>query len=337
MAESLKTRKTELFFQIAYLVLLTAFIGYRSFFNTMIRKNLGILESSRLMNLWMIVAAVYILLKEIILRCYTKKDILFAIWIGLSFVASYYFHWTKWVELVPFLVVGAKKVPFDKILKTFLLIVGGIMLTAFAASELGYTSYLVYSQSYADGSLRMRHAFGTTYPTTFSEFVFFLSAAGLYVRRKKAGFADVAFLVFIGSFLKVYSDAKTDALCLFLLAGLATILMVQRQRRERGLRRSSLETKLSAWLVPVFPIVSTLMILLTIFYDPSSGIMRRLNGILTGRLEIGKKGYDQYGIFPGSWCCRAGPPDRTARCWQGGDQHLPHDVGCLRADRSLPH
>lgn len=282
------------FSEAVFLAIAAAFFLYRAFFNTTIRRAMQVKESNRFLNLIIILLVLIIFIREVAERCYSRIEIVSSIIFAGIFVASYYHCWEKWLQILPFLVIAAKDIPFDRIVKVYLAAVGGMILVAFIVSQAGYTSYLVYEQHTQGGALRLRHAFGTTYPTTFSEFIFFLSAAALYLRRKRAGILDALLLIVCGKLLRIYCDAKTGAICLYLLAVLALCLLLSRKAAgglvDRVLR------KLSALLILIFPLLSAVMVLLTIFYDPASPIMARLNRLLTGRLRVGNKGYSQYGL-----------------------------------------
>lgn len=280
-------------FEYLFLMFWAAFAGYRTFFNTMLQGNLGVRESNRLMNIWLVLIILYIFLKAVIVKCYSRRDILAAGLLLAFFVISYYHSWTKWMELVPFLIVAGKDVPFDKIVKIFLIIVGGELAAAYITSMIGYSDYTIYIKVTQDGNRTYRHAFGTTYPTTFSEFYFFLSAAALYLRRKKAAIIDVILLLFGAFFLNRYCDAKTDTICLVLLAVLAFFLFLKRYLRKRW---KQLIRMGSAVLIPIYCVSAVMMAWLTVHYDPSNALMWKLNQIITMRLEVGRRGYDRYGI-----------------------------------------
>jgi len=293
MQSRLQNYKYRALFQYSYLLLLAAFIGYRAFFNTMLQNAMGIKSSNRLLNIWLILAILYIVIKEYCLRCYTAKDMLIAFILSAICIVSYYHCWTKWLEIFPFLVIAAKDVPFEKIAKTFLMVISGMLIAGYLSSRLGFSTYLVYQRILADGSVELRRAFGTTYPTTFSEFIFFLSAAALYIRRRKATFIGASIFVLIGVLLNRYCDAKTDAVCLILLAILTLVLTLQRLLPDGF---AVITHKLSVLFIPIFPLFALVMIVLTVLYTPSSTVMERANRYLSTRLEIGKKGYDLYGL-----------------------------------------
>ena len=192
--------KIEKYTEIAYYILLVWFLAYRTFFNTMFRKDFGIKRVEGAETAWLVLMAALILFKLLKLQYYSRAEIAVSCILILLGILIRRTSDTYWILMFPLLTVGAKKVPFDRILKLFLK---------------------------ADGSLRVRSAYGTTYPTTFSEFVFFLSCAWLYLRRKKLNLVDLVLCGAVGVFLKIKCDAKTDALCMLLLAAVTGWIMVR--------------------------------------------------------------------------------------------------------------
>ncbi len=286
-------RKIEKYTEIAYYILLVWFLAYRTFFNTMFRKDFGIKRSEPIETAWLVLMAALILFKILKLRCYSYLELAAACVLILLGILVRRTSDTYWILMFPLVTVGAKKVPFDRILKIFLITVGGMLAVTAAAACAGLITNLVYLQPEPDGSLRVRSACGTTYPTTFSEFVFFLSCAWLYLRRRKLNLADPALCAGIGVFLKMKCDAKTDALCMLLLAAIAGWLLIRGRLPGKA---TGFFHRISVLLTGTMPLLAGGIILAARFYDPDNPLMFRINTILNTRLSLGKKGFRKYGV-----------------------------------------
>ena len=285
--------KIEKYTEIAYYILLVWFLAYRTFFNTMFRKDFGIKRAEGAETAWLVLMAALILFKLLKLQYYSRAEIAVSCILILLGILVRRTSDTYWILMFPLLTVGAKKVPFDRILKLFLITVGGMLAVTVAAACAGLITNLVYLQPEADGSLRVRSAYGTTYPTTFSEFVFFLSCAWLYLRRKKLNLVDLVLCGAVGVFLKIKCDAKTDALCMLLLAAVTGWIMVRGKLPEKA---REIFRRLSAVLIAAMPLMAGWIILAARYYNPDNPLLSRINTILNTRLSLGKKGFRKYGL-----------------------------------------
>ena len=207
--------------------------------------------------------------------------------------------------MFPLVVVGAKGVSFDRILKVYLTVNGIILGTAVVLSLCGVIRNYRYERwvqdlSYAGGGYTViRNSFGTTFPTTFSEFVFFWSGAWLCVRRKTVKYYDVLLLTVFSLVLYRFCDAVTDSICVGLLAIAAFWILLKKRLPERFVLFLK---KAGAVLILPMPLFSIGMCLLAGFYDAEDALWRLLDQELHLRLSYGNIGIRNYGIRPfGSW------------------------------------
>ncbi len=285
--------KTEKIAQICYDILLISFLAYRVFFNTMFRKDFGIKRCEMGELIWLIAAALLLAVKIFLMRCYSRGELVI---LGLLIVLCFTARWksdTYWIAFLPFVAGGAKKVPFERILKIFLITVGGMLLVTAIAAQSGFITNLVYLQPEPDGSIRVRSSFGTTYPTTFSEFIFFLSAAFFYLRRRKLKFYDPLLLAAVSAFLLYFCDARTDVLCVGLLAAAAVWSMIRKMLPDKV---KETFWKLSSLLTVTMPLLAGAVIIGAWRYYPDSRILSKVDALLNTRLSLGKKGFRKYGV-----------------------------------------
>lgn len=284
--------------ELGYIVCLTAFLAYRSFFNTMIRLDYGIKRCKPAEYCWLALMMLLIVIRTLYLRCYSKVELLIAVSFCISALLSWRHARVYWFLMVPLLIVGAKGIPFDRIVRTFLITVGTVIGIALILSLTGVISNLsyvrdIYTEEGRNGA--PRYAFGTTYPTTFSEFVFFLSAAWLYFRRKVVQFYDVALFVAIAVFLYKGSGAVTDAVCVVALAMIAVLMIVLRHMSAHA---GEVVHKLCAPLVAVTGLCAAVMTALMAGYDKTNETWVKLNEILHHRISLGSMGWKYIGVYP---------------------------------------
>ena len=290
--------KAQKWSDIAYIASLVAFLAYRSFFNTMIRHDFGIKRCKPAELCWLVFMALLIMFRALYLRCYSKVEFLIAVSFCVCILLSWRHARVYWFLMVPLLIVGAKGIPFERIVKVFLITVGAVIGVALILSLTGVITNLEYilyvdSKNHAKGIIASRYAFGTTYPTTFSEFVFFLSAAWLFLRRNMVKYYDVILLAAISAFLYKGSHAVTDTICVAALAVIALLVIVFRHRSSHVWK---IVHKLCAPLVMVTGLCTAVMTTLMILYDPSKASWKAWNRRLHYRLSLGHRGFKNYGI-----------------------------------------
>ena len=297
--------------EICYMVCLAVFLVYRAFDNTMIRKEFGITRCIPLEYCWMAVMILVIIVRIVYLKSYSKLELLAAV----SFCAAMFLAWRcsgrYWIEMISLLVAGAKGVSFDKIIKIFLITVGAVIGIAMVLSLAGVVTNLEYIRYVPDpsapgGSIGLkRYAFGTTYPTTFSEFVFFLSAAWLYMRRRSVKIFDVIGLAAVAVLLYKGADAITDVACVAALAVIALGVVIFRhiyggtgvdEHEHRQIPK--VLHILCAPLVAVTGVCAAAMTVMMICYDSAKSSWLTMDSLLHLRLSLGHAGLKEYGIHP---------------------------------------
>ncbi|EHJ52962.1 hypothetical protein [Streptococcus macacae] len=184
------------------------------------------------------------------------------------------------------LIMGAYKIDARKIIKTYLLIVLLIMILAFFSSMIGIIPNLQYVRP---GSGIVRNSFGIIYPTDFAAHVLFayLFSAYLYFEKKPWLFSGLG--VLLVAFLIKFSDARLDAITLFLAILLFLLI--------RFLKGKALHQ--AAQLAPFSTLLAFLVTYaLTIFYNAKNGFLHLLDNVLSGRLHLGKRAIEKYGLKP---------------------------------------
>ncbi|TWS94601.1 hypothetical protein [Streptococcus sp. sy018] len=183
------------------------------------------------------------------------------------------------------LLAGAYKVDVSKIMKIYLVIVGGLIIIAFLASQVGIIENLRYIRP---RSGIVRNSFGIIYPTDFAAHIFFLYTVIIYLYGR---YKHVYWLTALGLFLAwlVYrfSDARLDAATIMVLSILYFLVWHQKVWINQWLR-------LTSWvLMIVYPIVSYW---LTINYRYGDTFYYTINRLLSGRLILGQAALRTYGI-----------------------------------------
>ena len=284
---------------ISYLILLACFFFYRVFRNTMFVKTYEIGRFQRLEHLWLYASFALIVLKVLYLRLYSLLELALAVLLCLVCLLAWRESRLYWILMMPLVVVAGKGISFDRILDCFLWIVGGTLLVTYLCTLFALIPNLEYvrlvpTEELPEGAYAIsRFAMGTTYPTTFSEFIFFLSAAGLYRRRRCLRFFDPLILLLIAVGLWKVCDARTDVLAVLCLFFISIWLMLRLRLPEKA---GKVLNSLSALLIPVMALAASAMTALAVLYSEGSGKMAELDELFHMRLSFGHEGYVKYGI-----------------------------------------
>lgn len=234
----------------------------------------------------MALSTLYTVAKLIWYKGYTKREKIFALLLcaafaGPALLTDYtYIYWTG------FLIVGAKDIDFSKILRFYLAISITIMLAAFSASQCGIIEDLQYLNPRGD-ELFVRHSFGIVYPTDYAAHLFYMVMAAMVLYDKKWNIAIKVWLSLLVA-LSVYltSNAQSSTICLIGFAGLCVFERIFRSYMPYI-------EKVFRW-VPIICAVGFLG--MAYMYDARKTWMAKLNKFLSFRLELSKKGFEDYSI-----------------------------------------
>ncbi|EIW14443.1 polysaccharide biosynthesis membrane protein [Lactiplantibacillus pentosus KCA1] len=184
------------------------------------------------------------------------------------------------------LVLAARQVSFRRIMQVYLAVVGGILLLAFIAAEIGLIKNITFVTD--DG---VRQSFGVVYTTDFAAHIFYLCAAYLYLQARR--FRLVMLIPALLGLVVVYQFTKTmtDTIALVVLISGYLVYVYRRKHQQvewlRPLLRYSFLT---------LPIASGLMIGLSNIFNYQDKLLATLNDALSTRLALGQNALLAYGV-----------------------------------------
>lgn len=209
----------------------------------------------------------------------------------LSFVVAWLHSGYQELIDLALLIVGACGFDYRKIIQTYLFIAVSLTIYTVISSQLGNVTNLIY-----DFHGRIRESFGFIYPTDFAAHIFFIVVAWVLFRQERCSYAELIVMVILVLFLAKYSDTRcSEITILSIVFFLIYVKQKTRIANKKGLLYSpSAFSKICYMLSPF--VFAPVMILLCRFYNPKSKIMLTLNQLLTSRLKLGKKTFDNYDI-----------------------------------------
>lgn len=226
-------------------------------------------------------------------HCGIKQMALSALMVGLTVIVAFSSTHTELVMWI-LLVLGARNVPVEKILRLYLWITGAIVLVAIVASQLGIIENLVYT---AEGETA-RNALGLVYPTDFMAHIFGLVTVWLYLHRERLHRIEVALLLTGTVVLFSLTYAKLDSSCIVLLILMTVIIQWTRSRNDLLVKKYRLRWEKCSSLVcmSVFPAFAVLSVCATLILGEKTINVAPVLGTFFSRFDLGRAGLEQMGV-----------------------------------------
>ena len=120
------------------------------------------------------------------------------------------------------MLIGARNVDFRKIALTALYIAVPVLVALTLLASFGVIKDLLYIEA---GTYR--HSFGIIYPTDYGAHWFFAACLWFWLRKGKLRWYDICIFLALSGFLFVMCKAKTDGVCIVLLAVAGLLLNIK--------------------------------------------------------------------------------------------------------------
>ena len=217
-------------------------------------------------------------------NCYSKRELVGSLFCLAIFIVAAFTSGYSFLFELAFLVVGAKNVSFDKILKVYFLFGIFIMFIAAVAAKVGWIENLVYTTK------GIRNSFGMIYPTDFAAHIFYLSLAGACLLEKRIYYIEVFGITLLGAFVYWQCAAYTSTICLIGFAILLILIKVCWNLYEKGKLKWLICFAEFFYLIPCI-----LFLVFANLYNGEKNFWNKLDNLLSLRLQFSKKGIEQYG------------------------------------------
>lgn len=230
------------------------------------------------------------------LSIYDRKNSVRFLVLLLLIVLSYIIH-QRSNSIAPFyitlLTAGAYGISFKDIAKFYFYTASVFLGIVFIGSLFGQVINLKYITERG-----IRYSFGIVYPTDFAAHVFFILASYAAAYEKKLNWFNGICSIAVTVFVYIFCKARVDCGCIILLCiGIAVIRLAEsRKKQPDGKLYNKIKDLCRYICIWSMPAGAVIMLLLTIFYDPSNKFMAVLNNIMSGRLSLGKRGFEEYDV-----------------------------------------
>lgn len=226
------------------------------------------------------------LITKIIIFDHYHWEQLFLIFCLLSLA---FISWRK-SKLAPLMVmiafiISAKNVNFNKIIHHYVFINGSLLFFTFLYSLIGVINNLKYYRN----SGTPRFSLGVDYPTDLAAYILYFILGWIYLNYNDLHLKHYLTIFLVDVFVFLVTNARLDSLMILI----ALVVVWICKQAEKGKKFFSDLIKYYWGLCIIFPYT---YILLNYFYNPSNAVFRHLDNMLSGRLALGKRGLDKYGV-----------------------------------------
>jgi hypothetical protein len=238
------------------------------------------------------ITVIFVGIKMILFDKHSKVELWLCIFLIISFGGSFINSGYGFLLPVLFLILGAKNVPFKKLLQIYCAISGTLIIITVIASQTGLVENLIYKRN------GQRISFGFNYPTDFTAHIFFFFMGYCYLRKESLSYLELIGILGLGIFSYIFCGARTNFLCLLLTFLVFLFLKIHYNISYKKDIIHTINPIFSKVLVFSMPICALCIFVLTLFYHnlPSSIISTTLNSMMSGRLNWYSVGLDRYGI-----------------------------------------
>lgn len=180
------------------------------------------------------------------------------------------------------LIIGARRVSFEAIAKTALLIGLATFALIIISSWLDLIPNLRYLR---EGTYR--NSFGIQYPTDFAAHVLYLLLTYAAVKHGHFKWYDWLLSLFAAWFVWTYCDARLDTVLIVILLVLLSVYWLI----EKGFKPALIVSWIS---VGAMAIGAAISLGLSYFYSPKIKWIEELNQLLSSRLRLGREAFERY-------------------------------------------
>lgn len=282
-------QKQQKLFIIFYLIIYSALL-IKSFLDTTM---FGIQWPEIIPAILLESTIIFLGIKILLIDRPSKKEIWFYIFISIGFIGAAFYTGYLFLLFYLFLILGAKNVPFRKIVQLYCGIVGTLLVITMICSQAGLVENLIYESIYGN-----RISFGIDYPTDFTAYIFYLVMGYCYLRREKLTYPELAGFFGLSIFSYMFCRARTNAICLMLTFAVFLYLKIRSHISDKKGSKYVMNPTCSRLLCYSMPICALCFISLTFLYhyQPNNIILITINDLVSKRLNLGSIGLERYGI-----------------------------------------
>lgn len=222
-----------------------------------------------------------------------RQMLLSAILLGIG-VMTYLKSKSTVMLMLMVMIIGARNINFDKILKVYLAIVIGGLVIAFVAAMLGIIED-ISNERYIFSICMKGHSFGIINTTDFAAHIFFAFLVIFYLRRNRQQWFDYVLAVGVAIGLFFVTHARLDSGCMIIMVLLFAMgdIAAKADTGSGGKVFDFLHARLYPF---VMPILTAGIFILSLAYSAENKILNIINRVTTNRLGLAHTDFERRSI-----------------------------------------
>lgn len=219
-------------------------------------------------------------------------DLLFMVFLLFAGTGMLLFRHTKQYFIWSAVIIAAKDVKFDKIVKVAVIVGSLIMLVALVGSQAGLVEDIVHNSRGG----HIAHGLGVVYSTDCAAHVLFIIMGVIYLKQSNMRIYDYALLGIVTFVVFELTRARNNTICAcILLTATALFNMIEEKLRNQHQRdRFHTGFAVACCLFILFAVAFSLYN--TVRWNEAGEWIERLNAALGGRYSMGYQAYHEYGV-----------------------------------------
>ena len=267
-----------------YLVLLATFVGMRFLLSTMFT----IYWPEYFYRTLLVIGITLVMLHLMTVKDMQKKEIAAMAIVTFIFLMSHYVSGYDFLVDLLILILGAYRVDFEKILKTYMAVWVVLMAITIVGALTGAAENLVYHQG--ENGERTRMALGICYPTDFAAYVAYMMFVFVCLRDKYITYIEIGAMAVLAGVVYWITDARTDFIVMMMLVIALVMTKLFSKKFKEMMRKKSVIVCCMALPAIVFIIT----VLLSLNFDYANVSQMNLDAKMSGRLSLGKNALGAY-------------------------------------------
>lgn len=183
---------------------------------------------------------------------------------------------------------GSVNVPFKKIAEEYFFIAVILLAVTVICSLTG----VIENLQYVAEDRGVRNSFGIVYTTDFAAHVLFIMIAFAIAYEEKLNAFHSVLGIAAAVVVYIFCKTRVDCICMVLVCiGIPAVKILEKRNVP------SLPKKICAQICTwSMPIAAAVMIFISAVYTPSSSLLTKLDRIISGRLALGREGFERYPV-----------------------------------------
>ncbi len=213
-----------------------------------------------------------------------KEDIILLIFSYIILIAGYLGSLNKTMVLYMLIIIAAEDIESEDVIKISLLIQSIILSAVVFLSQIG-----IIEDYIRDPDIRPRHFLGFIWTSMGPYLYFFIVLEIIYLKKEKISKLQYLIMFVMGYWFYAMTDSK---MAFFLITLILLFFSVLNKQIRQGFFLKKI--KKISYFIPFS--IAVFAIMIHLLYTENNKLIKKINDVLSGRLQLGYQAIKEYGI-----------------------------------------